>query len=236
MEDDRIKEAVPLAVAVEMAMPAMPELTEAEWQARDLDVQAQLAAQKRQEATERWLVDEEELIRRGLSKMVMRMLFGDPGEHVRTPALDVVDGLPHQEGAIWCLSGNVGCGKTFAAHKWLVGDERALVQPSLVQMVTAASFARTSRYDSSKFDAGSSARLLVIDDLGAEYADTKDSFLADLDELIDMRWRRGLQTLITTNLVKKLFRTRYGNRIIDRIRQYGGWHEVKHPSLRGGTD
>jgi DNA replication protein DnaC len=222
-----------LTEAVGEVMPHVPELTEEQWEKHDRKVGDEREAQEREARKAALEHKRQALMERGLSKLILNQLFGNPDNHKQTPAVEAVDQWPSREGAIWCLSGNVGCGKTFAAHKWLVGSEIELAIIRDVRMVTAAWFARQSRYSSDKFELCGEVPLLVMDDLGAEYADANDSFVADLDELLNMRWTRGLQTLITTNLIKETFRKRYGNRIVDRIRQYGGWVEVKHPSLRG---
>ncbi len=102
-------------------------------------------------------------------------------------------------------------------------------------MVTAASFARESRYGkgAGKFELLAKPNRLVIDDLGREFYDEKGSFQVDIDELIDLRWRSKRPTLITTNLTSSDFKSRYGQRIYDRSRTSGAWRNVKHESLRG---
>ena len=126
------------------------------------------------------------------------------------------------------LSGGVGTGKSTAAA-WFTYARRTW-KPLFMR---AATFARISRYDKEKTSAWESAGTLVLDDLGAEYADSKGNFLADLDELIDWYYADRRPLIITTNLDIKSFRERYGGesgRISSRIREAGAWAEC------GGTD
>jgi DNA replication protein DnaC len=134
---------------------------------------------------------------------------------------------------VWCLSGNPGCGKTFAAHLWAIGEGHHRGG----RIVTASAFARMSRYPvdgaPDKFETFAEPERLVIDDMGVEYADQRGSFLADIDELINLRWSSERGTLITTNLSMDEFKERYEERIADRIRDRGGWVNVGAESLRG---
>ena len=78
--------------------------------------------------------------------------------------------------------------------------------------------------------------MLVLDDLGSEYMDAKGSLLTDLDELVDVFYgslRRRL--IITTNLTAAGFKTKYGDRIVSRMRDAGVWIELDAPSLRRGA-
>ena len=78
--------------------------------------------------------------------------------------------------------------------------------------------------------------VMVIDDLGVEYMDKNGHFSHRLDELIDDRYSNYKKTIITTNLNKKDFQARYGNRVTDRIREgfkHGGdYLEFSGRSLR----
>ena len=74
--------------------------------------------------------------------------------------------------------------------------------------------------------------LLVIDDLGAEFNDSKGFFASLLDELIDARYSHKLATIVTSNLDLEAFKTRYGVRIVDRIREAGRFVGCGAESLR----
>jgi len=61
--------------------------------------------------------------------------------------------------------------------------------------------------------------MLVLDDLGTERP--SDVWLSLLDELIDRRYGDGQKTILTSNLDVEAFKSRYGERICDRIRHDG---------------
>jgi len=75
-----------------------------------------------------------------------------------------------------------------------------------------ATVATSSRYDLEARARWHDPTWLVLDDLGAEYSDGKGSFRVDLDEL-DASQRT---LVITTNCTAADFRSRYGERIVDR--------------------
>lgn len=58
-----------------------------------------------------------------------------------------------------------------------------------------------------------SVPLLVLDDLGRE----RLTVVKVLDDLVDLRMRRRLKTIITTNLDEDAFRTKYDARTVDRL-------------------
>lgn len=75
-------------------------------------------------------------------------------------------------------------------------------------------------------------RVLVIDDLGREYADQHGRWLSELDLLIDDRHEARLRTVMTGNVTPEEFKARYGERIADRIRQDGRVSICNGASLR----
>jgi len=205
------------------------------WEQRDAEVQKLIDAKRREDALENWKATKARLLDRGLAERHLEVLF--KGDVKQTPALDAINAFGGD--GICIISGNVGCGKTLAAHSWLL--DAANVEPRDwsargIRMVTAAWFARTSRYanrEEDKFNALTEPRRLVVDDLGVEFNDEKGSFRVDVDELLDLRWRAKLPTVITTNLASEEFKERYGLRLYDRARGQGTWQNVKHESLRG---
>lgn len=213
-------------------VPRIPDLTDEEWDANDARVKAEIEKERFAARGREWGELKRELLSRGLAKRHLRNIVS--AELVRTPSVEAISKM-RGDGA-YILSGNVGCGKTHAAHVWLLDAEnidRLSWEPARVRMVTAAWFARQSRYGNDKFDLLSSVPRLVIDDLGVEYADEKQSYLVDFDELLDLRWRDGKPTLITTNLDDTEFRERYHGRIFDRVCDEGRWFNVTHLSMRG---
>lgn len=148
-------------------------------------------------------------------------------EHVdeSKPAVAQLAKWAVSERSIAVLSGGVGCGKTTAAAWWAQRNyPRAL-------FVRASTFARASRYGAQR-DEWVGARTLVLDDLGTEYTDDKGSLIGDLEELVDVYYGDRKPLLITTNLAAAAFASRYGERITDRLRQYGRWLSVSGGSLR----
>lgn len=124
-----------------------------------------------------------------------------------------------------CLSGNPGSGKTVAASKWL-SDRRGGL------FVKASRLSRWDRYDDAEMNKLLKASALVIDDLGTEFQDAKGNFMAILDEVVDVRYDHSRATVITTNLDGDAFKARYGERIVDRIREAGEFVSLDGASMR----
>ena len=141
------------------------------------------------------------------------------------------------ERAAWCLvlSGRPGCGKSTAAG-WCVLQS---VDPG----VEARRWASVSRIMTSDRYRGeieklASARVLVIDDLGSEYADKNGNFTERLDFILTEREHEYRRTLITTNLNAQAFAERYSARIMSRLAgaaPLGGFYEDVGPDLSRST-
>ena len=144
----------------------------------------------------------------------------------RVDAIRRISSWPTDDQTILVLSGAAGTGKTVAATWWALRRRLAPV------FVRATSFAASSRYDRDTRDTWLRAPALVLDDLGTEYADTKGSFLVDLDELIDTFYADRRPLVVTTNCDVHAFKARYGERIADRIRECGEFYGVRGVSLR----
>lgn len=130
------------------------------------------------------------------------------------------------DGNILVLSGPTGCGKTTAAARWALGMRHA------VKFMRATTFAATSRYDQEFRNSITRARSMVIDDLGSEYADAKGNYLVDLDELVDSFYGTKRPLIVTTNSDSATFKSRYGSRIVDRIREAGVFFSISDDSMR----
>lgn len=127
---------------------------------------------------------------------------------------------------ICVLSGPPGVGKTVAVTWW------AWKHTKKCRFLRSTSFASSSRYDREQREEWFHSGALILDDLGSEYADAKGNFLVDLDELVDVFYGDKRTLLITTNLTAEDFKTRYGERVTDRLRECGTWLSVKGTSLR----
>lgn len=154
------------------------------------------------------------------------------------------------EGAsdILVLSGGPGCGKTVAAAVWIsvfVKDEKnwskandpdLCIHPKMIcktpVWVTAAKLSRWERYESAEMAKLLHASRLVIDDLGGEFLDKGGFYASLLDEIVNERQGASRPTVMTTNLDASAFKERYGERIVDRIREGGRFVGCGNQSLR----
>jgi DNA replication protein DnaC len=144
------------------------------------------------------------------------------------------------------LAGGKGCGKTTA------GAIAASKQPTepyagassgrwpthlYPQFRYAATIARMSKYEEeakvAEWTPLLEAWLLVIDDLGMEFVDKKGNFTSMLDEILAVRHGNRLRTIITANLTLEEFSERYGDRLLDRVKEDGVFYEVAGDSMRG---
>lgn len=204
--------------------------------ARDEEIQAMRDKEQRLLEWEEWQGKKQSFLDRGLCLRHLEFCYSETNPK-QNPAMDAAAALGVSTG-LFVMSGNVGSGKTQAAHYWLLDAFNRKPRewhPAGIRMATTAWFARTSRYakDGDKFDLLAKPRKLVLDDLGVEFADKGGSFLVDLDELLDLRWSSKSATLLLTNLDADEFKSRYRKRLYDRARGEGRWFDVKHPSMRG---
>ena len=144
---------------------------------------------------------------------------------------------PPERPTIVVLSGGIGTGKSCAAALWAIRRQ--------ARFLTADAFARLSPYTPA-WDTYANWPAIVLDDLGREYLDPRGFFQSSLDSLIDRRYSRALDLLITTNLRGKRrqpdkpvsaddppqFAERCGARVVDRIKEVGKFLTVAGPSLR----
>lgn len=211
--------AAPVGDVLADLLPLVPQLTDEEWQQRDAQIRAEVSATESAPKLDR-LSRLEEL---GFPRRAIRSI-----RHGATPPPAIArlrDAVGDDVGIV-VVSGPKGVGKTVAVTWW------AAQRRDRVRFVRASELLASSRYDrEARDDLFSSA--LVVDDLGAEYADQKGSFAADLDELVDVFYSQMRPLLITTNCNQQEFRERYGERIADRLRECGRWISMTGDSLRG---
>jgi DNA replication protein DnaC len=124
------------------------------------------------------------------------------------------------------LAGPRGRGKTSAAA-WACYQRRG-------RFVDAHDLVRAGTFDRGLWDDLGRTPLLVVDELGSEYAN--DSFRADLFGVLNKRQGDLRQTIIVTNLDAAGFRLRYlsgpMDRLEDRLRAYGEWVGLPGDSMR----
>jgi DNA replication protein DnaC len=217
-EPPRKLRSVPSADALAEVLSLVPELTDEEWAARDAAVAAARAKEIAAQADARV----GELEEYGFPLLALSEIRA--GIDLAAPA---IARLRNTTGSgIVVLSGPHGCGKTLAATWW------AAQRRDRVRFLRASEFATSSRYErEARTDLFSSP--LVLDDLGAEYVDTKGNFLSDLDALVDTFYADMRPLVITTNCTYEKFKLRYDARITDRLSQRGRWISLNGASLRG---
>ena len=171
-----------------------------------------------------------------------------------TPALAAARKLYRlaQYGAIVCLSGPNGCGKTVASS-WLVAQGPPRDYPyggpwprdRHPRFISVGALHRVSLYgDDADWAAIKNCSVLAIDDVGTEYKDDKGAFSSQFDQLIAHREKAPCWTIMTTNLLLNpraeggdSFSGKYGQRVIDRLRREGsGYVLLKNDSLRKTAD
>lgn len=129
-----------------------------------------------------------------------------------------------------CLLGGVGTGKTLAACRALASWEGPIA------FFHAVDASLSPLYGPEGKDLRSKAKmvgLLVVDDLGAELL--SDAWRASFDAMVNERYGSRRALLLTSNLSLDGFKARYGERIVDRLRDGGRIVAVGEGSLRGGA-
>lgn len=158
-----------------------------------------------------------------------------------TPALEALEAFDPATSTL-ILSGPAGVGKTFAGSTWLyrlVMDPANWTErlcPELERhglFLRATQLARWSRYEQKSMHRLLNVSRLVVDDVGSEFMDAAGSFMCLFDELVDARYADRKQIIITTNLDADQFHERYGERVIDRVRESGRFISLTGRSLRG---
>jgi hypothetical protein len=132
----------------------------------------------------------------------------------------------HDSG-ILVLAGPTGVGKSVEAAWWAYFCDGRFMR--------ATDLARADWYDERVVAAVVGTPALVIDDVGAEYNDSKGYWRARLDEVLSTRYDDALPTVVTTNLPREAFRALVGERVWDRIGGGGKFYQCVRPSLRGGA-
>lgn len=128
------------------------------------------------------------------------------------------------------LCGSKGTGKTVAAT-WAVAE--VIRRGDTAAFRRASEIARLSSFEVGAAELGSLARvgLFALDELGAE--NLTDHARGQLHELLDRRHESPrLRTVVTTNLRASALAERIGERLVDRIKQGGGFREISGASLR----
>ena len=90
-----------------------------------------------------------------------------------------------------------------------------------MRIVDVRDIVQAAKNDYSQFERIKKIQMLGIDDLGKEPAEILDygNLLSPVIELIEYRYEQQMFTIITTNLVGKEIRLKYGDRIADRFNE-----------------
>jgi DNA replication protein DnaC len=200
-------------------------LTEAEWEARDALVEARRATERSAEASRLRRYRRGLLLAQGCSQRALDVGVNSLDRGTKSSlALAEFDGADR---AIAILSGSVGTGKTVSAVDWLLRGVGA--SPFFI---TAPQFETRGRYDDEKNAAWRGATAMVLDDLGAEYADKNDHYLSELDALFDWYSSGKCRLVVTTNVAPEQFEDRYEQRIWSRLNESAHWYNVAGPDRR----
>lgn len=143
---------------------------------------------------------------------------GVPSAHVKvltrslraTEATLAIDPWLKSGKRLLVLAGGVGVGKSVAAAQALVRSPgRWLAAQDLPTLARFENAEKLERYRR--------ARLLVLDDVGAEYADGSGWARTELHRLVHHRFEHDQPTILTTNLSPKAWHAYADERLRDRI-------------------
>lgn len=224
MTHDKRTGPTTIASALHLVPASISTMTEEQWAEHDARIQAQARRDCDLAEATRASARTQSLLEVGFPR---RALDESLRADERRSAIARLGSWDPTSRNVLVVSGDKGCGKTVAATWW------ARRQRCTPRFVRSSTFAASSRYDREKRDAWLAAPALVLDDLGTEYLDDRGSFLVDLDELIDVFYGDRRPLIVTTNLKIDKFRSRYGARIEDRLRESAAFFAATGGSMRG---
>lgn len=148
--------------------------------------------------------------------------------NLQTAAMSHVEVFMRSDRLILLLLGGPGTGKTVAAASALI--EAPAHSSVFAQAVDVARLSDYNVEHMHELERVTEAKLLVLDDLGAEHAN--DFWVSRLDGIINHRYGHKRRTVITSNLDAQRFKKQYGERIADRVREVGMVKSCGNQSLR----
>lgn len=123
------------------------------------------------------------------------------------------------------FSGVCGNGKTTLLHAFenllnYLNDQGMFEESTGISVIDAKEVAQYAK-DVKQFRGLRERRMIAIEDMGREPVEVLDygNVLNPVIDLLEYRYNQQLFTIITTNLVPKEIRERYGNRIADRFNE-----------------
>ena len=152
-------------------------------------------------------------------------------EHVKTTCRNFVEGLDGKSGGLW-LVGPPGTGKTHlgsAMVNYVIREKKqwAAIHSAreIVRMLRATWGNKDSRRgwddkpttEEGVIDHLGSLQLLVLDEVGVSYG--SDSETVQLFDVLDLRYRKELPTVLLSNLPVGELKTALGDRAYDRLRE-----------------
>lgn len=135
--------------------------------------------------------------------------------------------LARPSGGIVVLAGGLGTRKTGSAC-WLLGQVEDGMYTKASHLLSIAMKDHETHLRLSR------ARAVVLDDLGIEVLDREGYWLATFTSLFDDWCYSQCWAVLTCNLTVDQFRQRYGERVVDRIRERGDFVLIGGESVRKG--
>lgn len=118
------------------------------------------------------------------------------------------------------IRGSVGTGKTKVCEA--MAECMHKVENKITKIVHSLDLQRLySTQGDEEIELLKKRKFLIIDDIGCEQVETKyyGNLIEPFIDLFDYRYRNDKITIITTNLKPSEIKTRYGERIYDRMRE-----------------
>lgn len=157
-----------------------------------------------------------------------------------TPALSVTAEWLASSATFLLLLGGAGTGKTVAAATVLREARVSYGSGRYAYSSEAGLFVKTNTLARALFTGDTGGILdrarrvpwLVVDEVGAEYADQGGRWVAELEDLLDVRHEARRRTVLTSNLDAEELRARVGDRVRSRIAGAGRIALVGREDLR----
>lgn len=118
------------------------------------------------------------------------------------------------------IRGGIGTGKTLIAEA--IRDTHFTIMHNVAQFIHSTELTEIFVEKKTEIiEACKQRNLLIVDDVGVEQSEINrfGSKFQPFVEIVDERYRRQKQSVLTSNLNAKMFAEKYGDRIVSRIRE-----------------